>query len=260
MSSHHAIQPLGSSPQTLGGNGNLTGNQISKNSNNLLMGTGGLGGVGGSGGAGQNHLINGINSNSQQRGGVGGGGIGGNTISKNGVVVGQNPRDLMEMFPLESYNPANLKTVFPRDVITTDVVDTEDLGYGFGGSLGLVDVSWNDNADPCTGMMLYRGENYEWLASHAAVVRGGETTVQGSGGTEQGGGGADIMDGGPIIDTIRTRQQNRISVDRGLCPILPAIDVTDITKLSKPDLFFALDSEAFGPFDMEECKAGITIW
>lgn len=174
----------------------------------------------------------------------------GKNVMSNSLGGSVGNRELMDVFPLESYNPANLKTVFPRDIIAEDAEE----GYGFGGSLGLVDVSWNDNADPSTGMMLYRGENYEWLASHAAVVRACD------GGLNHGGNVVDVMDGGPINDGIRTRQQNRISVDRGLCPILPPIDVSDITKLTKPDLLFAQDSDVSGPFDTEECRAGITIW
>jgi hypothetical protein len=180
--------------------------------------------------------------------------LGNGSVGSHGTDMGSIPHQIsrgesVDMFPLESYQPSNLKTVFPRDMISDEGAGLD--GYGFGGSLGLVDVSWNDNADPCTGMMLYRGEHYEWLASHAAVVRGGGNPLGNCG---------DIMDGGPINDGIRSRQQNRISVDSSLCPILPSIDVTDVTKLTKPDLLMSIDSDAFGPFDTDECRAGITIW
>jgi len=140
---------------------------------------------------------------------------------------------------LEEYHPADLQTVFPAQepAAAPGAADPTDLG-------------WEDTLleDPGTGMLLFRGEHYEWLAAAAAVVGRGV-------------GGATFLDEGPTNDEEATLSERLRPGGALLCPVLPALTAMDVgAKASELSVVAIIDAPACGPFDSVECRAGIAIW
>lgn len=187
--------------------------------------------------------------------------------SEGGGGLSLGPRDTSvargEATPLrlEEYHPADLQTVFPAQEPAAAP-----------GAADPIDLGWEDTLleEPGTGMLLFRGEHYEWLAAAAAaavVGRGVDGNEGGSGNrcalptSASGGLCATFLDEGPTNDEEATLSERLRPGGAVLCPVLPALAAMDVgATASDFPVVATTDAPACGPFDSVECRAGIAIW